>query len=172
MFIEACLISFGLHAGSKLYKKIRRGINKTADKPEPDNKNELQKIVTDLDMACQTFVQDNIDPLFGDTRGRQFKTLSLSEKAPEISEQEKQANRFMGLASANVGLAVVSRVFYPPLLVLTVPAILMFNMSFLKNAFRVLFKEHRVNASVLDSVSFIYGFCCPDTGLQAPWDFF
>lgn len=152
MFIEACLISFGLHAGSELYKKIRRRINKTADKPEPDYKEELQKIVTDLDMACQTFVQDNIDPLFGDTRGQQLKTLSLTEKVPEISEQEKRANHFLGLGTANVGLAVIAGVFYPPLLVLTVPTILVFSISFFKDAFQALFKEHRIRMSVLDSI--------------------
>ncbi len=157
MFIEACLISYGLHVGNKMYKKIKSRINKTNS--EPEYKERLGKLagsVNKMETGYQKFVQKKIDPIFGDLRGCQLETLSLTEDPFQISEEEKKANRRMGLAYANMGLAVVSAVFYPPLLIATAPVILWLCTDFFREAFHSLFKEHRFSISVVDSILTIW----------------
>ncbi len=145
MFIETCLICYGLHAGSKLYKKIRTdNIRRKADHTEG-----RQSFFAAAEEKYQNFVQRKIDPLFGDPRGKQMKLLSPTE-ALETSGKEKKANRNMGLASVNMGLAVISRTFFPHLLVTTVPFILFLAMDWFKDAFQSLFRKHRFNIGVLD----------------------
>ena len=61
-------------------------------------------------------------------------------------------NRFLGAATANMGLGLVGLIFYPPLLLATVPYMLWFSQRNFKSAYRALFKEHRVNIAVVDMV--------------------
>lgn len=149
MFIEVCIISLGLHTGTELYKKIKNRINKAEDKENPWFKR-LQKSADNADTACQKFFRKKIDPLFGDTRVQQLKLLSLDNGT---SEQERAANRDLGIASVNMGLAIVSKVFYPPILIFfSLPTMLWFGVSYYKDAWRQLFKERRIGISLLNVV--------------------
>ncbi len=147
MFLEVCLFSAALHAGSDLYKKLRDKKNKKTEVKSLKAKNSLT--VSSLEASYHQFMENKIDPLFGDARNQQLKAISSTE---ELSEQEKEVNRRIGIASANLGLAVICQVFYPPLLVSTIPGIFWLSSVYFKEAWRSLFKEHRISIAVLDSL--------------------
>jgi heavy metal translocating P-type ATPase len=155
MLIELSLIGATIYAyitsskGKAKWEKQSRG-------PLPDGMHPdapaVGKEITGLDEKYQHFVKKRIDPLFGDPRNLQFEALSLNGEAPEISAEEKSVNRFLGGATANMGLGLVALLVYPPLLLATVPYMLWFSQRNFKSACRAIFKEHRVNIAVVDAV--------------------
>jgi heavy metal translocating P-type ATPase len=110
------------------------------------------KAITVLDEKYQLFVKKTIDPLFGDPRDLQFKALSLTGKSPEISAEEKSVNRYLGASIANLVLGITSLIFYPPLILATVPSLFWFGYRNYKSAYHALFREQRVNIAVVDAV--------------------
>jgi heavy metal translocating P-type ATPase len=155
MLLELSLIGAAIYASIKAYKeKPGKGKRQRVLLPDgghpaaPDGGNRI----TVLDEKYQRFVKNTIDPLFGDPRDLQFKALSLTGKSPEISEEEKSVNRFLGAAIANLALGLVGLLVCPPLLLATVPYMLWFSQRNYKSAYRALFKEHRVNIAVVDAV--------------------
>ncbi|MEE4359589.1 MAG: hypothetical protein V2I97_24155, partial [Desulfococcaceae bacterium] len=155
MFIEACIISLGLHLGSELHKRIRNRTNRTGNRSDTDNKG-LRETFSTLDAACQKFVRERIDPLFGDTRGQQLRALSPTGNLPEISREEKKTNRLMLLAFGNIFLAGVCELFHPSLIFITAPLILLFSVDYFRDAFRSLFIDRRIRISVMDSIMVIW----------------
>ncbi len=153
MFIETCLACFGLFTGSELYQKIRTKADKTGHKERQREK--TYSLVATAEEKYQDFFQRKIDPLFMDPRRSQMKRLSQTEH-PELSPEEKKNNRNIGIASVNIGIAVILRAFYPHLLVATAPFILFLGMGWLKSAFHSIFRKHRLDMSVLDGVLVIW----------------
>ncbi|KPA10183.1 heavy metal translocating P-type ATPase [Candidatus Magnetomorum sp. HK-1] len=142
MFIEVCVISFGLHGGSVLYKKLKNRMNRKDKETEPGV----------LDAAYQKFVQEKIDPFFGDMREQQLQELSATGELPEVSEEEKQANRHLGISGLNMCVACVCKLFYPGRLVVTIPLSLFLSLRHYKNAYRSIFREQRISIAVSDSL--------------------
>ncbi len=70
----------------------------------------------EIDDKLQRFFQKRIDPLFGDNRKEQLKTLSDSQLL-EISQTEKEVNRFFPLSVAALGLSVMGAFLFNPLLI-------------------------------------------------------
>ncbi len=155
MLIELSLISATIYAcitaskGKTKKEKRPRGLHPNGTHPDVPSGG---KGTTVLDEKFQRFVKKRIDPLFGDPRDLQFKALSITGKSPETSEEEKSVNRFLGSATANMGLGLVGLIFYPPLLLATIPYMLWFSQRNYKSAYRGIFKEHRINIAVVDAV--------------------
>ncbi|MCW5212812.1 hypothetical protein VU04_07860, partial [Desulfobulbus sp. TB] len=140
MLIETILFCTALQTGSEWIKKFKKNT--------PRIKNTLSVI----DEKYQNTVQKKMDFFFGDRRGQQFKELSSDKELPEISEGEKDANRRLGVASANLGLGTVCKVFCPYLIVVTVPFTLWLSIPRFKDAYGSLFKKHRASIAIVDSV--------------------
>jgi Cu2+-exporting ATPase len=141
---------FGFQTASGLYRKTRYWI----DNKKKEYKENIQNtvgFVSEIEEVYHKFIKKRIDPLFGDPREEQLKNLSLTDGL-QISQEEKKANRHLGIATVNIGIAVVLDVFYPPLLFITVPVILWLCMGFFKEAFHSIFKAHQVNISLLEAV--------------------
>ena len=158
MLIQVCILSIGIHAGSKIYKKIKQRIKSN---PSENNfivnyKKKLHKISKKIDANCQKFVQDKIDPLFADLRGQQLKDLPLKNEPTELSKEEKNSNIHLVFASANMGLAIFSKIFYPPFILACLPVILYFTTDFFKDAYFSLVKKRRFSISVLDCIFIIW----------------
>jgi heavy metal translocating P-type ATPase len=120
-------------------------------------KNEIDAYFESVDKKYQAFMQTRIDPLFGDKRNEHFKALSPEDELPKLSKEEQGVNRYLGFTTASLGLAAISRIIYPPLVIITVPGLLYYLFKRpLKNATDGLLKEHKVNVSVLDSVMAIW----------------
>lgn len=155
MLLVLSLIGAAIYAGvnisEKKPKKEKRQRGLLPDGTHPDAQ-AYGKRITVIDEKYQRFVKNTIDPLFGDSRDLQLKALSLTGKSPEISDEEKSVNRFLGAATANLALGLVALLVCPPLLLATVPYMLWFSQRNYKSAYRALFQEHRVNIAVVDAV--------------------
>jgi len=148
MFIETCIICVGLFGGSKVSKKLKNILKESDDESEAISSKALRKAGT-LDVAYQKFIQKKIDPFFGDVRRCQLQELSATEELPE---QEKEANRDMGIASVNMAIAISCELFFPAGLVMTIPFSLYMTLRHYKKMCRSLFKEHRISIAAADSL--------------------
>jgi Cu2+-exporting ATPase len=165
MFIEVCIFATALHSGSELYKKIKDQINQIktefsqataiSESPETNSSEESDKgknlfvFASKFEANYQKFIQEKIDPLFGGERDRQLKEISVTE---ELSEEDKDANRRLGVTAGNISLALVCRAIYPPLIILSLPGLLWITSVYFKDAYHSLFREHRITMSVLNSI--------------------
>ena len=139
MLIETLLLCGTLYIGTKSNKKLKKNIP------------EIKKRLRNLDAKYQEAVQKKINSLFGDKRGQQLNELSSNRELSEISEEEKSVNRRLGVASANLGTGIVCKLFYPHLLVLTIPLTLGLSIPRYKSAYLSL-KKHKVDIAIVDSV--------------------
>lgn len=144
MLIETALLSVTVYIASKRSRLL------------PEGTFQIKKRLSDLDAKYQRIVQKKLDDLFGDKRGRQLEKLYANKALPAVSEVEKDANRRLGVASTNLGLGMVCALFYPHLLILTVPFTFWLAMPRFKSASDSLFKEHKVTIAVVDSTLVIW----------------
>lgn len=121
------------YAGAKVFQKIHRNSER-------------------IDQKYQQFIQTTIDPLIGQERERHLKVFSSNNQLSAQTEAEKRINREVGIASTNFALALACQLIYPPLLIMTVPAILYFGITCFKDGYRAIFQERRVTVAVLDAI--------------------
>ncbi len=112
----------------------------------------LQGTIHKLDGLYQDFVQRKLDPLLANQRDQQRQLLASTKQLPALSEDEKTANRQLGLAALNLGLAIGSTWLFPPLLLLVVPLIVYLSLRHFRRAYRALVQEHKVTIAVLDTI--------------------
>ncbi|WPD21612.1 MAG: hypothetical protein SD837_15555 [Candidatus Electrothrix scaldis] len=135
MFIEICLLCVGLYSTEKVASKKKK-VN-----------------IHSIDAAYQDAVQKNIDPFFCKKRTQQLKNLANTEAFPsEMSKEEKQTNRRVGAAFLNFSIAVTTKILYPPALVATSPITLWLSLHYFKSAYQAIFRKHKLNIAVLDSI--------------------
>ena len=66
-----------------------------------------------LDTQYQQFIQKHIDPLFGQQRREQIMLLSGEEEFLEMTPEEKEVNRYLGLNVVALGCAVLGHAVSP-----------------------------------------------------------
>lgn len=139
MLIETILVCGTLYSRPKWVRKVKK------------NADWIKKRLSVIDAKYQNAVQKKMDALFGDQRNQQLKKLSSDKTLPEISEEEKNANRRLGVASVNLGLGIVCKAFYPHFLVVTIPFTFWLAIPRFQSAYESLVKEHRVTIAIVDS---------------------
>jgi Cu2+-exporting ATPase len=90
----------------------------------------------------------------GQTRRQQFRVMALTPKAVEPGEAEQRINHRLYLASVALGLASVGTLGWPSLSLISLIPVPYLSWPIWRDAYRSLFKEHRLRVSVLD-VTFI-----------------
>ena len=73
----------------------------------------------EIDEKYQTFMVEHVDSLLGSTRHQQFGEIASNEEVWQISPLEKEFNRGIFSALIILGSAVVGRLLFPPLLLLS-----------------------------------------------------
>lgn len=101
-----------------------------------------------LDATWQVFMMERIDPLLGKTRNEQIKTLSTSEQALEISEEEKALNRNIGVSLAALVAGTAGTVLFPPLMLVSAAAVVWLAVPITQRAYRTLTQQRRVKLEV------------------------
>ena len=117
---------------------------------------EIKNSMATFDALYQSIVQEKIDSLLGDRRYLQLQELSSDEGRGEISEAEKDANRRLGVASMNLGLATFCQVFCPYLLIISIPATFWLSMPRFEKTYISLFEEHKIDVAIIDSILVIW----------------
>ena len=127
--------------GARLGAQVRKGLAQL----------EREQVEPLLDRALQ---------LWGDPRRQQRQRLGALLHSAEVSDAERQVNRGLYLASASLGVALVGRLFYPPLQLLSLPGLLYGTWRLYHKARTTLEQEQRLDVDglmLLVNVAYIGG---------------
>lgn len=105
------------------------------------------------DEHYQTFMLEKVDPLFGSERNRGLAEMAIG--AIEISDKEKQLNRYLAASVTTLGLTGAAYVISPLLFIPAVGTALYSTMLILQHTYNALFIKKRLRSSVLGSLTLI-----------------
>jgi Cu2+-exporting ATPase len=100
-------------------------------------------------------VAKRVVPFLGDVRNQQLEEFS-SDGPREISPVEKLNNRNLAIAISSLGFAAAGRLFYPPLLLLSLLSILYIAQFAFFSGLNSLLKERKVTVDLLSAVTKIF----------------
>ncbi|MCK5904745.1 MAG: hypothetical protein KAG86_05625, partial [Gammaproteobacteria bacterium] len=129
MFLEVFVASnFGIY----LYKHAKK--NKSARQKAKNNKPKKERVI----------------PFTGNTRNQQIKEFSagnINKKTPH----QILTDRNMAISAGSLGLAIIGKLFYFPIALLSVPGILYITHYAIQQAFQGLFKEKKLTVDFLSA---------------------
>lgn len=105
------------------------------------------------DERYQTFMLQKVDPLFGSERNRSLAEMAMGEI--EISDKEKQLNRYLAASVTTLGLTGAAHVVGPLLFIPAIGTALYSTMLILQHTYNALFIKRRLRSSVLGSLTLI-----------------
>lgn len=110
--------------------------------------------------AVKRWVEENIVPqtglsglLFGNARDEQMKALSTLTDEERINEEEREANRCLMAAGISLAFATTGVLFYPPLVLLSVPGLVYGTLPVWRQAAKAIIEENKVSIAVIDSIT-------------------
>lgn len=101
----------------------------------------------------QKLREEQIAPLFSDTRRQQLSEVNQHGSAkPEISPAEKEINFYLTTSSVSLALTTAGGLFYPPLILLSVPLLFVSLKPFATHTYRSLVKDKQVGVAMVDLI--------------------
>ena len=90
-------------------------------------------------------------------RQQQLVTISSSTNEVdgteiELSDPEKELDHYLKVCLLSLGQLSISSLFYPPLNILSLPALIYATIPFYQHAYRLLFKERKVGVALVDLI--------------------
>lgn len=110
-----------------------------------------------VDTRYQRFVVEKLDPLLSRTRRDQLAEISGGHDLVEITEDERQLNRYIGAALVSMGSAVFS-IVYPPALIVVVGTAIYSTMRIFRNGYYAIVHERKLRMDVMGSLYFVGAF--------------
>lgn len=143
MFIEACLLSLGLHSGSKFYKRI--------------NKEKIRKRAGGIKKVLGTEIRDTINKIIPSAKSPIKKNHQNEEHTDHLPARTNkfsnaQANRQLAVVSVSTALTGMGKLFFPPLIPLGLTGLVYPYSGILKRAYNGLVKERKVKMEVMGSI--------------------
>lgn len=105
------------------------------------------------DERYQTFMVQKVDPLFGSERNRGLAEMAMGEI--EISDKEKQLNRYLAASVTTLGLTGAAHVVSPLLFIPAIGTALYSTMLIFQHTYNALFIKKKLRSSVLGSMTLI-----------------
>jgi heavy metal translocating P-type ATPase len=115
---------------------------------------QIKSAAVELDDQYQRFMVERVDPLFGGTRNAALKEIVSVEETLDISDYERQLNRYLAAAGATLGTAIIGA-FYPPVLIVTLATALYSTTLIFRNGYEAIVIERRLRMDVMGSLYFI-----------------
>lgn len=115
---------------------------------------QIKSTAVELDDQYQRFMVERVDPLFGGTRNAALKEIVSVEETLDISDYERQLNRYLAAAGATLGTAIIGA-FYPPVLIVTLATALYSTTLIFRNGYEAIVIERRLRMDVIGSLYFI-----------------
>ncbi len=115
---------------------------------------QIKSAAVELDDQYQRFMIERVDPLFGGTRSEALKEIVSAEETLDISDYERQLNRYLAAAGATLGTAIIGA-FYPPVLIITLATALYSTTLIFRNGYEAIVIERRLRMDVMGSLYFI-----------------
>lgn len=79
--------------------------------------------------------------------------MNQSSEADAESREEKEINRYFALSTVSLAMTTAGGLFYPPLMALSIPVILVANKPFWQHAYKSLFKDKQIDVALIDIIS-------------------
>lgn len=115
---------------------------------------QIKGAAVELDNQYQRFMIERVDPLFGGTRSEALKEIVAAEETLDISDYERQLNRYLAAAGVTLGTAIIGT-FYPPVLIVTLATALYSTTLIFRNGYEAIVIERRLRMDVMGSLYFI-----------------
>ena len=116
---------------------------------------QLSTTAREVDDNYQQFMVDKIDPFFGRERSTHLAEMVASEEKLEISEYEKQLNRYIAAAVTTMGLAAAAHLVNPLLIIPAIGTALYSTTLIFRNGYDALVKEKKLRMDVMGSLYFL-----------------
>lgn len=112
-------------------------------------------VISKLDDRFQQFVAQHIDPLFGNDRNKHFSDLMALGLNSEVTPYEKVINRNIALSLVGVGISTTSILFFPPLILATIPMAVFLTITPVTHTFRDIVHDKKITFRLLGSLNII-----------------
>ncbi len=134
-----------------------------AEKPAPTLREKgwasFKKLAVRAQLAVDAFERKRLDPLldralvaWGDRRQAQRQALGNTPLIETLTAEEQQLNHRLYLSAGSLGIAVVGRLFYPPLLLLSLPGLAYGAVQLYAQAYTTLVNERKLDVNVLAAI--------------------
>ena len=160
MFLTSVLSVFALGAGVKVYRenKRKREMPWTVYAEKIERRKKKRWLGAQATEGLIQFKEERISPLFApgvftrqsDTRRLKPEGSSGTAEEEEISDAEKEMDRYFAVSLASLGLSAAGYLFYAPLGLISVPALLYPTAWIFKRSYQYIFKENRVPTGLID----------------------
>jgi len=138
MFIQLLLLGGLVHSGIKAYKNFTNSASEIILEKTPKFSDAKTSLVTDL-------------------RHQQLAEISSSHTQNEITKADKENSHYLSISSVGLGLTSAGSLFFPPLMLLSVPVLIYVSLPIFEDAYRGGFQHRKLNAAVIDSVAVVGG---------------
>jgi heavy metal translocating P-type ATPase len=129
MFIEACIVSAGIHYGGKLFKKIKTDFYDKKDK------------ISESSLPANQFVKDIM-----------IKQVPENE---QTDDEKAIINSHLTMSFTAFGLTAAGALFAPPLTFVGLVMMLRSNIFIFKKALHAIFKEKRSRIEIFDAIAIL-----------------
>ena len=116
----------------------------------------VKRLAVRSQRAVDAFERRRLDPLldralalWGDRRAEQQQQVGVRSLFTALTVEDRQLNRGFYLCAGSFGIAVVGRLFYPPLQLLSLPGLLYGAWQLYRQAYITLVNERRLDVNVL-----------------------
>jgi len=154
--LELALVGGAAYAGLQTYRQRgKKGSlleilsTKTAEQTA-----NIQTALTKLDARYQLFIQTKLDPLLGGEARHQQMDLLASDTKLQVNDiltntDDAEINRYLGLSVSLMGVATLSTLLFPPLLLLTTAGAIYLTWPVYKAAYQSIRQEKRVKTELI-----------------------
>lgn len=145
-----------LYVGVRNYRQTRRQASSQllVESPDPVHRwAQPALLLTNAKEAAQRVSDKIVNSLAGQERLQQMQALTPIAQPAPIPPEEKQARLYMGVSLACLGVTTLGRLFYPPLMVLSLPGLIYTAYPFMKAGIDDLREKREVTATTLDLIS-------------------
>ena len=113
---------------------------------------EIEQPKATIDKHALSHLKDKfIAPIFEKSQANQI--LGLSEAEDGDNSVEEQIDQNLAISLASLGIASVGTLFYPPLIILSLPGLIYTAVPFFQHAYETARDEQKVGIALVDSIS-------------------
>lgn len=153
---ELALVGGAAYAGIQTYRQRGKkgSLLEILSTKTAEQKAHIQTALAQLDTRYQLFMQTKLDPLLGGETRQQQMDLLASEPKLQINDiltntDDAEINRYLGLSVALMGVATLSTLLFPPLLLLTTAGAIYLTLPVYMAAYQSIRQEKRVKTELI-----------------------
>ena len=154
MLLELSIAGGVIYAINKLRPRKKKLVNvlTTSQSPRPISSNRSVGLLREANSSVQRFKAERLGLFFNDTRRRQMEEITQGEYVDPAQPLYWEFK----VSLVNMGIALTSLLFYPPLIALTIPGLIVGLIPTYRHTYQR-FKNDRVASSYLTDIILFTG---------------